>query len=34
MTCSLSHSAVSVWHCMQAFMSFLSGLMTRWSETL
>ena len=34
MTCSLSQAALSVWHCMQAFMSFLSGLMTRWSLTL
>src|SRR5208282_4882681 len=33
-TWSLSQSGLSVWHCWQALKSFLTGLITRWSETL
>jgi hypothetical protein len=33
-TWSRNQSAVSEWHCMQAFKSFFRGLVTRWSETL
>ena len=33
-TRSRSQSALSAWHCLQAFMSAWTGLMTRWSETL
>src|SRR5512147_1782359 len=33
-TCPVSHSTLSVWHCVHARISFARGLITRWSETL